>query len=136
MKTFHIILSTLAFAIFCFATLQALLLALQEQQLKHKRLTGIIQRLPPLETMERFLFQTIYIGFSILSMVILTSFLSFDNIFSPHLIRKTIYAFLAWAMFAGLLLGRHYLGWRSKTAIRWTLGSFLLLIIVYFWSNL
>ena len=34
-----------------------------------------------------------------------------------------------------LLWGRHQLGWRGTTAIRWTLGGFAVLMLAYFGSK-
>jgi len=34
------------------------------------------------------------------------------------------------------LIGRHRLGWRGQTAIRWTLSGFCLLMLGYFGSKL
>jgi ABC-type uncharacterized transport system permease subunit len=42
----------------------------------------------------------------------------------------------SWVVFAILLWGRHRLGWRGRTAIRWTLTGFGLLMLAYFGSKL
>jgi ABC-type uncharacterized transport system permease subunit len=46
-----------------------------------------------------------------------------------------VLAVSAWIVFAVLLYGRWRLGWRGRTAIRWTLGGFLLLVLAYFGSK-
>ena len=135
-KWIHILLASLAFVVLCIAALQALLLAIQEKQLHHKQLTGIIQKLPPLQTMEALLFQIILVGFILLTAALISSSLFFENIFDPHLLHKTLISFVAWGVFAGLLLGRYYLGWRGKLAIRATIGGVLMLIVIYFGSKL
>src|SRR5690606_36863616 len=38
-------------------------------------------------------------------------------------------------VFAVLLWGRHRLGWRGGTALRWTLGGLVVLILAYFGSK-
>ena len=40
-------------------------------------------------------------------------------------------AILSWLIFAGLLLGRHFRGWRGKIALRWTLAGFVALLLAY-----
>ena len=40
-----------------------------------------------------------------------------------------------WLIYATLLWGRHQLGWRGKTAIKWTIAGFSLLILAYFGSK-
>jgi hypothetical protein len=37
---------------------------------------------------------------------------------------KTVFSVISWLLFASLLLGRHFKGWRGKMAIRWTLAGF------------
>lgn len=59
-----------------------------------------------------------------------------EDIFAQHLAHKTSLAVMAWVVFAILLWGRHQLGWRGHTAIRWTLAGFCLLMLAYFGSKL
>jgi ABC-type uncharacterized transport system permease subunit len=132
----HVTLSTFAFIIFCAAALQACLLACQDYFLRYKRTSNLIKRLPPLETMELFLFRLVAIGFMLLTLVIVTSFLFFNQLWLSPLLQKTLVSLFAWSVFAILLLGRHYLGWRGRQAIRWTLLGVLLVVVVYFSSQL
>ena len=39
---------------------------------------------------------------------------------------------LAWLVFGVLLMGRWLWGWRGLTAVRWTIGGLILLMIGYF----
>ena len=128
-KWVHILLATLAFSVLCLAALQAVLLAVQEKQLHHKRLTGIIQTLPPLQTMETWLFRLVGLGFILLSGLLLSSAVFFEM--TPQLLEKMLISLVAWGIFAGLLLGRYYFGWRGKVAIRATMGGVLVLIMIY-----
>jgi ABC-type uncharacterized transport system permease subunit len=52
----HILLSILAYGMFTIAVFQALLLLMQDHQLKHKHPSGLIKNFPPLQTMESLLF--------------------------------------------------------------------------------
>ncbi|MFU8798227.1 MAG: inner membrane protein YpjD [Gammaproteobacteria bacterium] len=131
-KWVHILLATVVFIVLCLAALQAIFLAVQEKQLHHKQLTGIIQKLPPLQTMEAWLFRLISIGFILLSGLLLSSTLFFHM--TPQLLQKTIISSIAWGVFAGLLAGRHWWGWRGKCAIWATIGGVILLIMIYFGS--
>jgi ABC-type uncharacterized transport system permease subunit len=133
-KWIHILLASLAIVVLCLAALQAILLAVQEKQLNHKRLTGIIQRLPPLQTMENWLFRLVGIGFILLSGLLLSSALLFE--LTPQLLQKMFVSLIAWGIFAGLLLGRYYFGWRGKVAIRATMSGVIVLIVIYFGSRL
>jgi ABC-type uncharacterized transport system permease subunit len=48
---------------------------------------------------------------------------------------KTVFAVLSWLTFGLLLLGRWLYGWRGRTATRWTLTGFVLLILAYVGSR-
>ncbi|MCQ4347710.1 cytochrome c biogenesis protein CcsA [Pseudomonas stutzeri] len=132
----HILLSILAYGLFTIAVVQALLLLLQNHQLKHKHPSGIIRNFPPLQTMESLLFGFLWAGWALLSLSLLSGWLFLDDLFAQHLAHKTLLACLAWVVFGVLLWGRHQLGWRGGKAIRWTLAGFLLLMLAYFGSKL
>jgi ABC-type uncharacterized transport system permease subunit len=132
----HIILSILAYSVLALGALQALVLALQEHELKHRRLRGILNALPPLQTMEAMLFELLWAGIILLSLSILTGAIYIDNLFAQHLVHKTVFSVIAWLIFAGLLWGHHRLGWRGHTAVRWTLVGFSALVLAYFGTKL
>lgn len=131
----HIFLSLLAVSFMCIAALQACLLAIQEKGLRNKN-PKIMSLLPPLQTMESFLFQTIWLGFFLLTTVIITALIFFHNIFTVDLLPKTLLSIFAWIIYAILLLGRYFAGWRGKIAIRGSLLGFLLLLLAYFCTQL
>ncbi len=132
----HILLSILAYGLLTIAMFQALLLSLQDHQLKHKNPSGLIRNFPPLQTMESLLFGFLWTGWLLLSLSLLSGWLFVEDLFAQHLIHKTTLSCLAWVVFAVLLWGRHQLGWRGHKAIRWTLAGFCLLMLAYFGSKL
>ena len=132
----HILVSMLAYSFLNIAALQALLLALQDWHLRSRHAKGVIRSLPPLQTMEKLLFQLIGAGFALLSLSLLTGFLFVENLFAQHLVHKTVLSILAWLVFGTLLTGRIRQGWRGQTAIRWTLGGFSALMLAYFGSKM
>ncbi|GAA0791222.1 cytochrome C assembly family protein [Marinobacterium sediminicola] len=132
----HILLSLLAYSLFTIATVQAVLLWRQESALKQHHTRGLVASLPPLQMMERLLFESLWAAFLLLSAALVTGFLFIDNLFAQHLVHKTLLSLFAWVVYAVLLAGRHFLGWRSRTAVRWTLGGFLLLMLAFFGSKL
>lgn len=132
----HILLSLAAYSLFTLAALQALVLAVQEQQLRQRHLAGLLQKLPPLQSMEAILFQLITVGFILLTIGLFTGIVFIDDIFAQHLVHKTLLSLVSWCVFATLLWGRFQYGWRGKTAIRWTLIGFLFLVLAYFGSKL
>lgn len=132
----HVLLSILAYSLLTIATLQALLLAWQNHQLKHHHPSGRVRLLPPLQTMESLLFEMLWAGHILLTLSILSGFIFLDDLFAQHLAHKTVFSIAAWIIYSVLLWGRHQLGWRGYTAIRWTLGGFALLMLAYFGSKL
>ena len=131
----HILLSILAYSTLCIAAVQAAALGLLINRLKHRRVQGVLDLMPPLATMENLLFRLIWTGEALLTAAILTGALFLEDIFAQHLAHKTVLSIVAWAVFATLLWGRHRLGWRGRTAISWTVAGFVLLILGYFGSK-
>ena len=132
----HIVLSILAYGLLTLAVFQALLLLLQDHQLKHKHPSGLIKNFPPLQTMESLLFGFLWAGWGLLSLSLLSGWLFVEDLLAQHLAHKTLLSGFAWLVFGVLLWGRQQLGWRGHTAIRWTLAGFCLLMLAYFGSKL
>jgi ABC-type uncharacterized transport system permease subunit len=132
----HILVSILAFSLLNIAALQALLLTCQDFQLHRKRTNWFVRSLPPLETMEAILFQMIGVGFLLLSLSLASGFLFVEDLFAQHLVHKTVLSILSWLVFGILLWGRRRFGWRGRTAVRWTLLGFAVLMLAYFGSKL
>lgn len=131
----HILLSLLAYALLAVGAVQALVLALQDRQLRHHRPGGWVRALPPLEAMESLLFRLIAAGFVLLGCALATGFAFVDDLFAQHLVHKTVLSAFAWVLFGILLWGRWQRGWRGRTALRWTLSAFALLALSYFGSK-
>ena len=132
----HIVTSIIAYALLAMAAVQALLLAVQDNRLRHHHPGGFLRGIPPLTTMESLLFQMITAGFIALSLALLSGLLFLEDIFAQHLVHKTTLSVTAWLVFGVLLWGRWHFGWRGRIAIRWTLGGFIILMLAYFGSKL
>ncbi|MGH8372547.1 MAG: cytochrome C assembly family protein [Gammaproteobacteria bacterium] len=132
----HIILSLIAYSLFAVAALQAMLIAFQEYRLRQHSPGVWWNTLPPLQEMERFLFQLIAAGFVLLTLALFTGLIFVTNLQAQHLTHKVVLSTLAWVVFAVLLWGRWRYGWRGRTAIRWTLSGFIFLMLAYFGSKL
>lgn len=132
----HIMASIIAFGLLNIAAIQAILLAIQDRQLRNHQPHRFVLSLPPLQTMETLLFQMIAVGLLFLTVSLLSGFLFIEDLFAQHLVHKTVLAIIAWVIFTGLLLGRMRFGWRGQTAIRWTMAGFIMLMLAYFGSKL
>lgn len=132
---FHIVTSIIAYSILALAALQAVLLSIQNKFLHAHQPGGFIRMLPPLREMEVLLFEVIVVGFIALTVSLGSGLLFLDNMFDQQVAHKTVLSILAWFVFLALLIGHWKLGWRGRTAIRWTLSGFVSLMLAYFGSK-
>jgi len=143
----HLLLAMCAYSLFTIAILHAALMAFVERRLhrsgpaaggeRGSLLAGPLSRLPPLLTLERLLFRLIGAAFVFLTLTLATGIAFSETLFGRALRfdHKTLFAIFSWIAFAALLVGRHFYGWRGRTALRWTLTGFVLLILAYVGSR-
>lgn len=129
----HFLIAMLAYSLFTLAALHAVLMAVAESRLHQGRLTPLLAGLPPLLTMESLLFRLIHVAFLLLTLTLVSGVLFSESLFGKALTfnHKTVFAFMSWAIFGWLLLGRHLRGWRGRKALRWTLAGFVALMLAY-----
>jgi len=132
----HVVLSLFSAGFLTLAAAQAVTLAAQDRLLHAKSPAPLVDALPPLQTMEQLLFLMIGLGFFMLSLSLLSGLLFVDDLLAQHLAHKTVLSVAAWGLFGGLLWGRWRWGWRGRTAIRWALSGYGVLILAYFGSKL
>lgn len=131
----HVILSIVAYSLFTLAALQSVFLAFQNYQLKHHHVASVMRIFPPLQEMERLLFELLWAAQILLSLAIAAGFLFVDDFGAQGLAHKMFFSVLAWIVFAVLLWGRHQLGWRGNTAIKGTLTGFAFLLLGFYGSK-
>jgi ABC-type uncharacterized transport system permease subunit len=149
----HVVLAMLAYSLSTIAILHALLMALVERRLHQSTkprgpagaflgdggtmLRGPLASLPPLLTLERLLFRLIGAAFALLTLTLATGILFSESLFGRPLRfdHKTVFSVVSWLTFAALLVGRHFYGWRGRTALRWTLAGFVFLLLAYVGSR-
>jgi len=132
----HIILSMIAYSVLTIAAIQAILIQLQNNNLKKKNHTILLRNLPPLLTMEKLLFEMLWSGTILLALAILAGMIFIEDIFAQHLAHKTFLSILALGVFTSLLIGRKVHGWRGITASKWTLWGTGFLMLGFFGSKL
>ncbi len=138
----HVAAAIMAYSILTIAAFHAVLMALQETRLHAGSsqpgwLSGAIDQLPALLTMEKLLFRLIWIGFVLLSLTVLSGIVFSEQLFGKAMNwdHKTIFTLLSWLLFAALLAGRRWRGWRGRTALRFTLAGFATLVLAYVGSR-
>ncbi len=128
----HFALGVGAYALFGAAVLHALMLDAAERRLR----SGGAARaqLPqalgmPLLQLERLTFRFVEIGFVVLTGAVLLGAANMVQWrWSDH---KVFFSILAWLVFAALLLGRHFRGWRGRRATGWLYAGAVLLLLGY-----
>jgi ABC-type uncharacterized transport system permease subunit len=139
----HLVLAILAYSLLTIAAMQALLMATMDRRLHGDGLTErtplarFLDRLPPLLAMETVLFRLITAGFVLLTATLVSGVFFSEQLFGRPLRfdHKSVFTIAAWLVFGGLLTGRVFFGWRGRTALRWTLIGFAMLMLAYVGSR-
>jgi ABC-type uncharacterized transport system permease subunit len=131
----HIASSLAANAMLALAAMQAVIVAVQDKNLRTHHNKGVTRWLPPLQKMERLLFELLWIGFALLSLAILSGFFFLEDMLAQHVAHKPVFTLCAWLVYSVLLWGHYKLGWRSRTAVKLTLSGFALILLAYFGSK-
>lgn len=133
----HVWVAMIAYSLFTFAALHAILMAIAERSLHHKVTLIKLPSFPPLMVMESLLFRIIGIGFALLTVTLISGIWFSEQIFNKPMAfnHKSIFSIASWFIYASLLFGRYQYGWRGSKAIRWTLTGFVLLLLAYIGSR-
>ena len=133
----HVAVALVAYALFIVAALQALLLMGLEKRL-HRRLPDPgADTMPPLLTLERFMFRLVGAGFILLTVTLATGTLFSEQLFGRPFVfnHKSVFSVLGWLTFGGLLWGRWRYGWRGRVALRWILAGTAFVFLAYLGSK-
>lgn len=139
----HLLVAISAYSLLTIAAMHGLLMASMDRHLHGsvREATGtlarILREMPPLLAMERLLFRLIGTGFVLLTATVVSGVFFTELLFGRPLRfdHKTVFTIASWLVFAGLLAGRFVFGWRGRTALRWTLAGFVMLLLAYVGSR-
>lgn len=131
----HVLLSLFAYSLLSVGAVLALAALYHDYRLRSARLSGWVNLMPPLQTMEGLLSNITGAGFVCLLLAVFSGLIFLDDMFAQQLAHKTVLSLLALLLFAVLLLGRHFAGWRGAQAIYLYLGGFSALALAYFGSK-
>ena len=124
----HILSSSLTLLVMLLAAAQALLLFYQDHLIRRANTASSdFSANLNLESMEKRLFKIIFLGFCLLTGIILSSFYFFYEKKSLFLM-KLSFSFLAWCVFASLLWWRYRFGLRGRVAVFSTLVGVIILL--------
>ena len=130
-------MAMMAYSLFTIAMLHAVMISLVEKRLHQANLPRVLRSLPPLLTMEKLLFRVIAVGFVLLTLTLISGVFFSEEIFGKafQFSHKIIFGFISWCVFAVLLWGHVFYGWRGKIAVRWTVAGFAFLLMAYLGSK-
>jgi ABC-type uncharacterized transport system permease subunit len=123
----HVGFSTLGVVLFTLAFAVAVAYLIQDLLLRKKQISGVFQKLPPLDVLDTLGFRFVLLGFPLFTVGIILGSISslrigagLINFYTPH-----GFALLAWLFFAFILLTRVVAGWRGRRAALGTVLGFL-----------
>jgi ABC-type uncharacterized transport system permease subunit len=134
----HAALALSAHALLSLAGVQAVLVLFAERRFRQRTqlAPGAASWIPPLSRLERQLFQLIAVGFSLLTLTLVSGALFISDWFAQHIVHKTVLTLVAWTSFGVLLFGQIKWGWRGQRAARLTLIALAFLLLAFFGSKL
>ena len=144
MFPWHVGIALLAYGTLTIAAFHAAIMSIQDRHLHQLRaqarypwLNAAIEKLPALLKMEKILFRLILIGFILLTLTVLSGVVFSEQVLGVAFKwdHKTILSLMSWLLFAILLAGRHWRGWRGKTVLSFTLSGFVMLLLAYVGSR-
>ncbi len=132
----HLFLAVVTLGILLVAFINALVLAYLNNRLKTNQSLTLLEKFPPLETMEKYLFRILSFGFVLLSILLLSSFIFFHDTIehSDAILSKAIAGAISWFILAVILWGRYRFGWRDRKAIYATIIAIMLIMVIFFMS--
>ena len=131
----HIIAALTGMGFFLLAAIQAVLVLIADAKLRSHP-THVPSYFPPLQSLERFQFQLLAMGFIAMTIAMILAIFWLQDAWTSQPLHKSLLSSLAWIVFATLLIGHQWKGWRGAIAAKWTLGGFTLLAVGYFGSKL
>jgi ABC-type uncharacterized transport system permease subunit len=129
---FHVAANLLGVALFTLAFGAAVAYLVQEKRLKQKKLSGVFERMPALDALDRAEHRFLVAGFPLLTIGILTGTLWAREV--EHgggaWIARAAFSYASWALFGLVLMMRAAAGWRGRRAAYGTIAGFGFTVIV------
>lgn len=142
LKSYWLVIHTgLAFlgdAAFAMAFCIGIMYLIQERYVKSKHLSGLFRRLPSLQSLDEINYHLITLGFSLLTLAIITGVIWSNTTWGKPLQgdSKEVWSFMTWLIYALVLYLRMVVGWRGRRAAILSIIGFLVVIFTFFGVNL
>jgi cytochrome c-type biogenesis protein CcsB len=133
----HIITIFLGDAAFALACGLGLFYLIQERTIKQKKRGFFFRRLPSLERIDTIGYACIMVGFTMLTIGLITGFAYAKSIWGRFWSwdPKEIWSGITWLLYAALIHGRVSLGWRGRKAAIFSIIGFVVLMFTFFGVN-
>jgi len=134
----HVVVIFIGEAAFALACGAGLLYILQERAIKRKHHGFFFKRLPALELLDYTGYACIVVGFSLLTIGLITGFVYAKSIWGSFWSwdPKEVWSGIAWLIYAVLLHGRLVMGWRGRKAAVMSIIGFGVLLFTFLGVNL
>ena len=134
----HTILAFLGDAAFAMAAGIGVMYLIQERYVKSKRLSGLFQKLPSLQSLDEINYRLISLGFPLLTLAIITGVIWANTAWGTYWRwdPKEVWSLITWLIYALVLHLRLTVGWRGKKAAGLSIIGFILVIFTFFGVNL
>jgi cytochrome c-type biogenesis protein CcsB len=128
--TMHIMFSVAGEALFAVASLAGVMYLMQDRLLRKKKGRSLIHLFPSLHDLDRINHLSLFWGFSLLTLGIMAGSFWARIVWGSHWQwdPKQVWTLLAWGFYAFLLHQRLAIGWQGRTAARWSLLAFVVLL--------
>jgi cytochrome c-type biogenesis protein CcsB len=134
----HTVVAFLGYASFAVAFGAAIIYLMQERFLKKKKLGGLFQRLPSLNTLDEINYRCLTFGFPLLTVAIISGAIWAETAWGTYWSwdPKETWSLITWFVYAALLHGRLTTGWRGKKAAILAIIGFFVMLFTFLGVNL
>ena len=127
----HVSANVIGIAAFALAFGTAVAYVIQERLLREKKVSGLFQRLPPLDTLDALSFRFVVVGFGLFTVGVVTgSFFAVRHAGLAEIDVARVVGILAWLCFATVLALRLVAGWRGRRAAIGAMLGFVCAVVV------
>jgi cytochrome c-type biogenesis protein CcsB len=134
----HALFAFLGDAVFALAFCVGVMYLIQERQIKVKKTSGLLVRLPSLEILDELNYRSLTIGFALLTVGIVTGSIWASYSWGSYWRwdPKETWSLITWFPYAALLHQRLAIGWRGKKAAMMAIIGFLVVLFTFLGVNL
>ncbi|UCD35400.1 MAG: c-type cytochrome biogenesis protein CcsB [Nitrospiraceae bacterium] len=134
----HVILAFLGDAAFAMACGIGVMYLVQERFVKSRRLGGLFQKLPSLQSLDEINYHLITLGFPLLTFAMITGIIWANSAWGTYWRwdPKEVWSLITWLIYALVIHLRLTIGWRGRKAAILSIIGFALIVFAFFGVSL